>query len=88
MKRFHADTGIFAENAFRDEIKQSNQKITYCAVGAHHQNGLVERHIGTSTKGARINLLYAQRKCHAVKRLVCHALRFLFSREFSFDKNS
>ena len=62
LKRFHADNGIFAEKAFRDEIDQSNQKITYCAVGAHHQNGLVERHIGTLTKGARINLLYAQRK--------------------------
>ena len=63
LKRFHADNGIFAVKAFRDEIDNTpNQRITYCAVGAHHQNGLVERHIGTLTRGARTNLLYAQRK--------------------------
>ena len=63
LKRFHADNGIFAEKSFRNEIDIApGQSITYCAVGAHHQNGLVERHIGTLTNGARINLLFAQRK--------------------------
>ena len=63
MKRFHADNGIFAEKSFRNEIDIApGQSISYCAVGAHHQNGLVERHIGTLSNGARINLLFAQRK--------------------------
>ena len=63
LKRFHADNGIFAELKFRNEIDATpHQSITYCAVGAHHQNGLVERSIGTLTLGARTNLLYAQRK--------------------------
>ena len=63
LKRFHADNGIFAEKGFRDEINDTpGHTITYCAVGAHHQNGIVERHIGTLTNGARTNLLYAQRK--------------------------
>ena len=62
VKSYHADNGIFAEQAFRDEVSDSNQKITYCAVGAHHQNGIVERHIGMLTLGARTNLLHAQRR--------------------------
>ena len=46
---YHADNGIFAEKAFRDEVVSSNQTISYCAVGAHHQNGIVERRIGELT---------------------------------------
>ena len=63
LKRFHADNGIFAENAFREVIAESpGQSITYCGVGAHHQNGLVERHIGNLTFGGRAGLLHAQRR--------------------------
>ena len=48
LRRFHADNGIFAEQAFKQTIQESpGQSITYCGVGAHHQNGLVERHNGT-----------------------------------------
>jgi hypothetical protein len=62
IKAYHADNGIFATQAFRDDIQSSSQKISYCAVGAHHQNGIVERHIGILTHGARTNLLHAQRR--------------------------
>jgi hypothetical protein len=62
VKSFHANNGIFAEKAFRDEVRSTNQTISYCAVGAHHQDGIVERHIGTLTLGARTNLLHAQRR--------------------------
>ena len=62
IKSYHADNGIFAEKAFRDEVAACNQDITYCAVGAHHQNGIIERHIGELTAGARTNLLHAQRR--------------------------
>jgi hypothetical protein len=62
VKAYHADNGIFAEQPFRDEVDLSNQKITYCGVGAHHQNGIVERHIQTLTLGCRTNLLHAQRR--------------------------
>ena len=62
VKSYHADNGIFAEQAFRDEVETSNQSITYCAVGAHHQNGIVERLIMELTYGARTNLLHAQRR--------------------------
>ncbi len=32
-----ADNGQFADTVFQQAIKDSNQKIAYCAVGAHHQ---------------------------------------------------
>ena len=63
LKRFHTDNGIFAENAFRAVIDEApGQSITYCGVGAHHQNGLVERHIGNLTFGSRAGLLHAHRQ--------------------------
>ena len=62
VKAYHADNGIFAEKAFRDEVDNSNQIITYCDVGAHHQNWLVECHIGVLTHGSRCILLHAQRR--------------------------
>ena len=62
IKAYHADNGIFAERSFRDEIEISEQKITFCGVGAHHQNGIVEIHIGILTLGTRTNLLHAQRR--------------------------
>lgn len=50
------------KKGFRDQIETDGQSISYCAVGAHHQNGIVERHIGTlTTQGSRTNLLHAQR---------------------------
>jgi hypothetical protein len=62
IKSYHADNGIFAEKFFRDQVQADGQRISYCAVGAHHQNGIIERHIGTLTHGARTNLLHAQRR--------------------------
>ncbi len=33
-----ADNGQFADTGFHQAMKDSNKKITYCAVEAHHQN--------------------------------------------------
>ena len=38
IRSYHADNGIFAEKDFRDEINESNQKISFCAVGVHRKN--------------------------------------------------
>ena len=62
IEAYHADNGIFAEKVFRDAVQASNQSISFCAVGAHHQNGIIERHILELTYGARTNLLHAQRR--------------------------
>lgn len=55
-----ADNGCFVVAGFQQAIKESNQKITYCAVGAHHQNGIVERRIKELTLIFRTLLLHAK----------------------------
>ena len=61
IKSYHADNGRFAEKCFRDEVEKCNQKISFCGVGAHHQNGIIERHIGLLTTSTRTLLLHAKR---------------------------
>ena len=61
IKRYHgADNGHFAEEGFCCEIQESNQSITFCGVGAHHQSSIIECGIGKLTEDARTMLLHAQ----------------------------
>ena len=59
-KAYHADNGRFADKGFRDDCTSSNQTITFCGVGSHHQNGIAERKIKDITLGARTLLLHAK----------------------------
>ena len=61
IKSYHADNGRFAEKGFRDAVHDANQTISFCAVNAHHQNGLIEKFIQDLTRGARTLLLHAKR---------------------------
>ena len=40
---YHGDNGRYADAAFRQDIKDNNQRLTFCGVGSHHQNGITER---------------------------------------------
>ena len=60
-KAYHADNGRFADKGFRDDCTHSNQIITFCGVGGHHQNGIAERKIKDITLGGRTLLLHAKR---------------------------
>ena len=62
IQSYHADNGWFAEQRFLDSVNEANQTIDFCTVGAHHQNGLIERHFQQLTSRARTILLHA--KCH------------------------
>ena len=42
VKHYHADNGRFADNVFIDDINTKDQKITFCGVVDHHQNGIIE----------------------------------------------
>ena len=55
---YRADNQPFASNEFKAEIEQNNQTISFSGVGAHHQNGVSERAIGTITRLARALLLH------------------------------
>ncbi|KAL7547062.1 hypothetical protein ACHAWF_010384 [Thalassiosira exigua] len=62
IEAYRADNGRFADQGFRDAIHHCNQKITFCAVGSHHQNGIAERKIKELTLIARTLLLHATRQ--------------------------
>ena len=61
IEQHHADNGRFAETAFRENIINNGQSISFCAVGAHHQNGIIENRIKECTLGARTMILHAKR---------------------------
>jgi len=59
VKKYRADNGVFASNAFVQDIKQNQQSISYSCTGAHFQNGVAERGIRVVTEWARTSLLHA-----------------------------
>jgi transposase InsO family protein len=58
VKAYHSDNGVFASQEFKDHCSSQQQRITFSGVGAHHQNGVAERGIGTVSRMARSNLLH------------------------------
>ena len=62
IKAFRSDNGVFRAAEFRADLVKHDQTITYCARGAHHQNGVAERHIRTMVDKARTILLNAHAK--------------------------
>ena len=61
VKHYHADNGAFAHNGFLSSVKNNNQTITFCGVGAHHQNEIIENKNKMLTLAARTLLLHGIR---------------------------
>ena len=61
VRRYHADNGRYANNGFLASINANDQTITFCGVGAHHQNGIIKRRIRIVTETALTLLLHSQR---------------------------
>ena len=59
IKSFRTDNGILISNDFNKALTKAKQKLTACGVGAHWQNGIAERYIGSITRWARTLLLHA-----------------------------
>jgi hypothetical protein len=49
IQNIRADNGVYSAQLFRDACAKSQQNLTFCAVGAHWQNGITECFIGTIT---------------------------------------
>jgi hypothetical protein len=45
-----ADNGVYSAQHFHDACLKQQQNLTFCAVGAHWQNGIAERFISTITQ--------------------------------------
>jgi hypothetical protein len=58
VKHYHVDNGAFAHEGFLDEVNQVDQKITFCAVGAHYWNGIIKNKNKMLTLAARTLLLH------------------------------
>ena len=41
IKHYHAENGRCADNGFINAVNWKYHKITFCGVGAHHQNGII-----------------------------------------------
>jgi hypothetical protein len=53
IAHYHCNNGQFADAAFIRSCKESRQKITFCGVNAHFQNGIAERAIQDLSKSAQ-----------------------------------
>jgi hypothetical protein len=58
---YQADNGRFADSGFQQAIKEASQMITFCAVGTHHQNGIIKWQIKELTLILRTLILHAKR---------------------------
>jgi GAG-pre-integrase domain len=59
IQAYHTDNGILTAHDFMKELLNSSQTIKFSGVGAHHQNGIAERAIGTIMSMARTMMLHA-----------------------------
>ena len=59
MQYYHAVEGRFADNAFLNSVDKYGQIISFCGVGAHHQNGLAKNRIPYLRQSARKILLHS-----------------------------
>jgi hypothetical protein len=66
IRNIRADNGVYSAQLFKDACLRQQQNLTFCAVGAHWQNGIAERFIGTITQRARTILLHAMAKWPSV----------------------
>jgi hypothetical protein len=60
-KHYHANNGWFSDKGFHQDITNKGQSSTFCGVGAHHQNGIIENRNKQLTLGACTLLLHGMR---------------------------
>ena len=59
IEDYLADNGVFKAKAFIRHLRDQNQRVKFCGVNAHHQNGVAERGVRTISEIARCLLLHA-----------------------------
>ena len=91
VESYHADNLRFNDNNFKGDCIKNGQTISYCGVGAHHQNAVAESKIKTVCYGARTILLHAKRKWPEVIKTILwpYAMQSIVERHnrLSLDAN-
>ena len=91
VRGYHADNLRFNDSRFTGDCIRAGQRLSFCGVGTHHQNGVVERRIKDLSNGARTVLLHAQRKWPKVIKPILwpYVLLSIIERynRLSLDKN-
>ena len=59
VQSFMTDNGIFTSHAFNSHLHSTNQRVSFCGINAHHQNGIAEVAIKTHITKSRALLLHA-----------------------------
>jgi hypothetical protein len=59
IKEYHTNNGVHASKQLRSSCEASNQSLSFSGKGAKHQNGIMDRMIGTLTHHAQTMLLHA-----------------------------
>jgi len=62
ISHIRADNGAYTAKILDHDCRKKLQTLSFCAVGAHWQNGVAERFIGTLVTRARTILLHAMAK--------------------------
>jgi hypothetical protein len=57
---YHCNSRRFADNAFKNSCSTKGQRLTFCGVNAHFQNGIAEKAIRDLRESARKQLLHAR----------------------------
>ena len=45
IRHYHCDNGRFSEKLFMSACEANGQRVTFCGVNAHFQNGIAEKAI-------------------------------------------
>jgi hypothetical protein len=61
IRHYHADNGQFAKTKWLEAIEahRPQQTISFCGMGAHHQNGIAKKKIQDLQENARTMMLHA-----------------------------
>ena len=62
VRAYHADNGIFKANKWVAKCRESQQKLTFAGVNAHHQNGVAERRIRDLQDSARAMMMHSKQR--------------------------
>jgi hypothetical protein len=59
IDHYHCNNGCFADSMFHEACEAQRQKLTFCGVNAHFQNGIPEQAIRDLSESAQKKLLHA-----------------------------